>query len=92
MAAIRTYGVLETAPEEIPAGCERISLVTDDKDGYACYQAEKPDGSFYLCDADGEEIRTVRSWTLQRVLADIPDDDNDAFFEAIEATSKGATE
>lgn len=87
-ATIKTYGVTEL-PEsnDVPDGMERISLVQDPEDGYTFYQVEKDDGTFYLCDADGDVVTTVSEWILLRVLADIPADDSDAFFTAIEATA-----
>jgi len=88
MAETRTYGVFESPEsDEVPAGLQRISLVTDDRTGMAFYQVERDNGSFYLCDADGDVV-DLASWTLQRVLADTLADDSDAFFEAVESTAK----
>lgn len=92
MTTIKTYGETETPSSEIPAGFERISLVEGQPKGhaepYVCYQVEKKDGSFYLCDADGDVVNTMSEWFLLRVLADVAADDSDAFFEVIEATAK----
>jgi hypothetical protein len=85
----RTYGVYDLPEsDEVPAGCERISLVTDDRSGAGLYQVESADGGFYLCDGDGDKVEDCGSWTLQRVLADVPADDPDAFFNAIADTAK----
>lgn len=83
-----TYGPCDAAPGDIPKGHERISVVTDDRSGMSLYQVETADGGFYLCDGDGDVVNTVSSWTLRRILADVPADDSDAFFEAIEATAE----
>jgi hypothetical protein len=83
----RTYGLTDDIPEDIPAGCERIALVTEDRSGRGFFQVEKPSGEFYLCDADGD-VMDLHRWTFQRVLADVPEGDSDAFWEAIEATAK----
>jgi len=86
----RTYDVTELpTTDNVPKGLERVSLVTDDETGNGYYQVEQADGEFYLCDADGDKVE-IGSWTLQRVLADIPVDDSDAFFEAIAVTAKSA--
>ncbi len=87
--ATKTYSLTDTPSDEIPGGYERISLVTTDygMGEVALFQVERSDGSFYLCDADGDKTE-AGEWILQRVLADIPADDSDAFFEAIEATAK----
>jgi len=86
----RTYDVTELpTTDNVPKGLERVSLVTDDETGNGYYQVEQADGEFYLCDADGDKVE-IGSWTLQRVLADIPADDSDAFFEAIAVTAKSA--
>jgi hypothetical protein len=88
MATIKTYGVNETAPDEIPAGCERISLVSDDATGDGYYLVEQADGGgSYFCDIDTYEVK-LANWTLQRVLADIPADDSDAFSQAIADTAE----
>ena len=90
MAATRLYGATDEVSDEIPAGCERISLVQVDSTGYCYYQVERPDGYFYLCDADGDKVQLPTSnWTCLRTLADVPADDPDAFFAAIEQTAKG---
>lgn len=81
------YDATETPSETIPLGVNRISLVQDthgDEDVF--YQVEESDGSFYLCDADGDKV-DLCEWTLLRTLADIPADDSDAFFAAIEETA-----
>jgi hypothetical protein len=83
----RTYGLTDPIPEEIPAGCERITLVTEDRSGRGFFQIEKPGGEFYVCDADGD-VLDLHRWTFQRVLADVPEGDSDAFFEALEGTAK----
>lgn len=68
---------------EIPAGMERVSVVTDDRTGARLFQVERSDGTFYLCDEDGE-YDDVPSWTLVEVLGLIDADDPDAFFELVE--------
>lgn len=81
------YGICDDVSEEIPAGHERVSLVQAcHEDDHVFYQVENADGDFYLCDADGDKV-TCREWSLLRVLADIPADDPDAFFEAIQAAA-----
>ena len=87
MTTATIYGVADKIPSEIPDGFERISLVTDDEDGTAWYQVEKCDGSFYVCDQDCYVLE-LGQWTLQRVIADVPGDDSDEFFRAIEEAAK----
>lgn len=86
-AITKIYGVFDQPADEIAEGFERISLVTDNQTGRGFFQVEDADGGFYLCDADGDKI-DLSSWTMRRVLADVPADDSDAFFAAIDAAAK----
>lgn len=87
MARLRIYAATDEVPDRIPAGFERISLVQEEHGEAVYYQVEQSDGGFYLCDADSEKV-DISAWTLLRVLADVPADDADAFFQAIEQTAK----
>lgn len=66
---------------------ETVSLVQDSHSDYVCYQVQKGDDDFYLCDADGDKVQ-LKEWFLLKELGTIPAESSDAFFELIAATAK----
>lgn len=69
---------------------QTVSLIRDDHTNDSYLQVVNEDGSFYLCDFNGEVVELSR-WTLTKEIGTVDSDDDDTFHELVEPYAAGAT-
>lgn len=74
----------EISGAEIPDGFQRVSLARLEATGEMVYHVQNRDGTFYLCNINGENIGLAAKWSLLEPLADVPAGDTPALLEVIQ--------